>query len=135
MPLFEYTCSCGVRHEHLVLPPNQPPATHPCPRCKEPAQKRDFPTSIALARSGMDNAPLDNYIGKDAERRWEDIHQRQEVRNKVRKETGSAGLTMVGRNDFQPLSPDKRELRTSLNETIASSGGFRDTDPVPGKSS
>jgi putative FmdB family regulatory protein len=39
MPIFEYKCSCGLRHEHLVLPPNQPPATHTCPRCKEAATK------------------------------------------------------------------------------------------------
>ena len=125
MPIFEYTCPCGVRHEHLVLSSNPPPPTHPCPRCHQLALKRDFPTSVALARSAMDNAPVDNLVGADSERRWADIHHRQEIRNRVRQETGEAGLTMVGRNDFQPLSQEKKELRTSLNETIASSGGFR----------
>lgn len=135
MPIFEYKCSCGLRHEHLVLPPNQPPATHTCPRCKEAATKLAFPTSVALARSGMDNPPVDNFIGRDSERRWEDIHQRQATRDRVRQESGQVGLTMVGRNDFQPLTPEKKELRTSLNETIASSGGFQSADAVPGKSS
>jgi hypothetical protein len=83
----------------------------------------------------MDNPPVDNFIGRDAERRWDDIHQRQATRDKVRQESGQVGLTMVGRNDFQPLSSEKKELRTSLNETIASSGGFQSADAVPGKSS
>lgn len=135
MPIFEYNCSCGLRHEHLVLPPHTAPTTHPCPRCRAEAVKQDYPSSVALARSGMDNPPVDNFIGKDAERRWADIHRRQETRDRVRQETGTQGLTMVGRNDFQPLSPTQKELRTSLNETIASSGGFRDTEAVPGKSS
>lgn len=134
MPIFEYKCpECGLLNEHLTLGSQvEVPATIPCKRCKAESPKRDFPSSISLARSGMDNAPVDSIVGADAARRWEDIHERQQLRDQVRKETGSTGLSMVGRNDFQPLSPDKKELRTSLNETIAASGGFPGAEAVPG---
>mgnify|MGYP005615570817 CR=1 FL=1 len=133
MPIFEYKCpDCGLLNEKLTLGSQEVTATMPCKRCGAEATKRDFPSSISLARSGMDNAPVDSIVGADAARRWEDIHHRQELRDKVREETGSTGLSMVGRNDFQPLSPDKKELRTSLNETIAASGGFPGAEAVPG---
>ena len=126
MPIFEYTCpQCSLTHDHLVLSPQPTPATHECPRCKNQATKKDF-SRVALARSGMDNAPVDHFIGADAERRWNDINTRQEQRDNVRKASGTVGLTMTGRNDFQPLSSEKIGLRTSLNEAIATSGGFRD---------
>ena len=80
----------------------------------------------------MDNAPVDSFIGKDAERRWEDINRRNELRDKVRSETGETGLSMVGRNEFTPITTTQKELRTSLNEAVTSGGGFKSSEPVPG---
>ena len=57
MPLFEYRCpACGLTEEHLHLGSQPAPATQTCSRCKKPSQKLEFPTRVALARSGMDNA-------------------------------------------------------------------------------
>ena len=135
MPLFEYRCSsCGLIEEHLIMGSRPVPATQVCGRCKSEAKKLDFPTSVALARSSMDNAPTDNLIGADADRRWSDIHRRQEMRNKVRQESGEAGVSMVGRNEFVPVTVQQKELRTSLNETVAQGGGFVSSEPVPGRS-
>lgn len=124
MPLFEYKCiSCGLLDE-LYVPPGRPiPEKKTCPRCHQEAPKKEVST-FALQRSSMDNPPLDNLIGKDAETRWADIHHRQEIRDKVRKETGVAGLSMTGRNTFEPLKVEQKQLRTSLHEAIVERGGF-----------
>lgn len=134
MPLFEYRCSsCGLTEERLILGTRPAPPTDTCTRCGASSQKLDYPTRVALARSGMDNAPVDNLIGRDAERRWDDIHRRQEIRDKVRVDSGEAGLSMTGRNEFTPVTVQQKELRTSLNETVAASGGFVSSEPVPGR--
>jgi hypothetical protein len=81
----------------------------------------------------MDNAPVDNLIGADADRRWADINRRQEIRDRVRAQAGETGLSMTGRNEFTPVTVQQKELRTSLNETVAASGGFVSSEPVPGR--
>ena len=80
----------------------------------------------------MDNAPIDNLVGRDAEIRWNDIHHRQEVRDSVRQQTGEVGLTMTGRNEFKPVTATQKKLRTSLNEAVASAGGYANPEPVVG---
>lgn len=134
MPLFEYKCAqCGLVEEHLVFSTRETPTTQTCGRCRGVSTKLDFPTRISLARSGMDNAPTDNLIGGDADRRWADIRRRQELRDTVRKESGEVGVSMVGRNRFQPVTSTQKELRTSLNEAIASSDVPIPSEPVPGR--
>ena len=94
------------------------PDTVPCERCDSEA-KRIFPTSISLMRSEMDNSPIDNAIGKDADKRWENIHNRQELRASVRQKTGKSGLTEVSKNNFVPISEDKVKTRTGIKELLA----------------
>jgi hypothetical protein len=66
----------------------------------------------------MDNAPIDNIIGKDADARWSDIHERQQIRNTARTQTGSAGLTEVGKNEFAPISEKSKETRTEVTASL-----------------
>jgi hypothetical protein len=96
------------------------------------AKKRAFPSSVAFARSGMDNPPTDNFIGKDAETRWTAIHERKAQADKVRAEAGVSGVSMTGRNTFAPVTETQKQLRTSLSEAVVASGGFKTTDSVPG---
>lgn len=134
MPLFEYRCgACGLTEERLIMGSRPAPPTDTCTRCGKVSQKMAFPTRVALARSGMDNAPVDNLIGADADRRWADINRRQEIRDRVRAQAGETGLSMTGRNEFTPVTVQQKELRTSLNETVAASGGFVSSEPVPGR--
>ena len=134
MPLREYKCpECGLLDEHLIY--GTPPAYVPCKRCRQPAELRVMPSSIALARSGMDNAPLDNFIGKDAEQKWGLLRERQKQRDAVRVEAQAQGLTAVGiggtgAEKYQPIAPDQKAQRTQLTQTIERSGYGR-TLPVP----
>ena len=50
----------------------------------------------------MSNAPLDVVIGRDAAKRWDKIHEKQAVRDKVRRDSGKEGLTAVGVGDYRP---------------------------------
>jgi phage FluMu protein Com len=123
MPIREYKCSsCNLLTEDIIASSLEVPATKTCPRCKSVANFLFMPTSVSLGLSSFSEAPIDTMIGKDADRRWEDIHKRQEIRDKVRRESGSVGLTMVGRNEFAPISEEVKATRTELNGILPSSG-------------
>jgi hypothetical protein len=80
-----------------------------------------MPSRVSLGRSTFSEAPLDVVIGKDAERKWESIHAQQEVRDKVRKETGSVGLTRT-KDGYVPISEETKQKRTELTEVLTKTG-------------
>ena len=135
MPLREYKCpDCGLLDEHLIG--GEPPDTQPCRRCGKPAELRRIPSSIALARSSMDNAPLDNFIGKDAEQKWALLGARQQARDQARVATQSQGLTAIGvgktgAEKYQPIAQAQKVERTMLSKTIERAG-YGKTLRVPG---
>lgn len=121
MPIREYKCpDCGLLSEKVHLQADYP-KTVECPRCKGQAVVREMPSSIALARSSMDNSPLDNLIGKDAESRWSGLAERQAQRDSIRVATNTQGLTAVGDN-YKPISSDKKALRTEVTRAVESQG-------------
>jgi len=122
MAIREYKCDCGLITEKIIPASQDIPQTTVCPKCSATAQFLSIPTSFALTRSSFSEAPLDIVIGKDSDRRWDDINKRQEVRDKVRKDTGSQGLSMVGRGEFAPLSEEAKTQRTESTEVLAQSG-------------
>jgi hypothetical protein len=65
---------------------------------------------------------VDVVVGRDAASRWEDIERRQQIRNKVRKESKEKGLIATGRNVFQPLSQDQKKQRTAIKQEIEKRG-------------
>jgi hypothetical protein len=122
MALREYKCACGVLTEKIIFGTNDIPQVIPCPKCGAEAAYLAIPTSISLGRSTFSEAPIDVMIGKDSDRRWEDINKRQEVRDKVRKETGSQGLSMTGRGEFTPVTEDTKAKRAESVEVLSQSG-------------
>jgi hypothetical protein len=135
MPLREYKCpSCSLLDEHLIN--GEPPDTRACKRCGAAAELKRIPSSIALARSGMDNAPLDNFIGKDSEQKWDLLHARQQARTTARVEANTQGLTAVGlgktgAEKYQPIAQAQKVQRTQLTKTIERAG-YGKTLKVPG---
>lgn len=123
MAIREYKCNeCSLITEKIILSDKEIKESISCPRCQADATFLAMPTSVSLGRSTFSEAPIDTIIGKDADRRWEDIHRRQETRDKVRKESGSVGLTMVGRNEFAPIPEKVKLARTELNDILPTSG-------------
>lgn len=125
MALREYKCTeCGLLVEHLIPTSQTPPETKPCSRCGKPAVFLTTPSRIGIMTTNFSHQKIDVAIGADAARRWEDIKTRQEMRDHVRQTTGSMGLSMVGRNEFAPVTEDNRQTRTEVASAIEKSGGF-----------
>jgi hypothetical protein len=69
----------------------------------------------AVLTGGMSNAPIDVVVGRDAEARWADIKRRQELRNKVRQDSGEQAVRMTGRNEFTPIKGGRLETVAAPN--------------------
>lgn len=104
MATYSYKCQdteCGFVTE-LVQPMKDPtPDVVKCGKCGKDSGIEV--TAAAILTGGMSNAPIDVVVGRDAEARWADIKRRQELRNKVRQNSGEHGVRMTGRNEFQPI--------------------------------
>ncbi len=92
-----------------------------CPKCGGRSEQQ-MDGAPAVMTSGMSQAPLDVVIGRDAEKRWKNINQRQDKRDKVRREAGKTGLTQTGYNEFQPLSDEKKAKRTEGMRAVEKEG-------------
>lgn len=116
MATYEYLCEkCNVVIEHVQPMSQERPTWKKCPKCGGRAYQ-EIITPPAVATSGMDTVSVDVAIGRDAAARWKVIHERQEVRNKARKESGKTALTQTGKDTyvgtdkklrFVPISPSK----------------------------
>lgn len=135
MPIREYRCpSCNLLDELIVHSSTESPATKKCSRCGADSALLQFPTSIALARSGMDNSPLDNLIGKDAERRWARHNETQQVRDEVRQKHNTVGLSATGPETYVPLAPERKALRTEVTKAVERDGFHnKDASQIPVK--
>lgn len=135
MPLREYLCpACGLLDERLIN--GAPPENVACRRCKEPASLKLIPSSIALARSGMDNPPVDNLVGKDSELKWGLLRERMQARDKIRVATATQGLSATaigatGPEGYKPVTPEQKATRTEVTRAIEASG-YGSTSRLPG---
>ena len=125
MPIREYRCAtCDALTEQILNMSDEIPPKIKCKRCGSDAQLRTHST-FAISREGSDNAPVDIAIGRDARARWDDIHARQEQRDKVRVDSGQVGIVATGRNEFAPVTEQQKLLRTEVHEALESRGDKR----------
>lgn len=110
MATYTYKCKdadCGFVTEHIQSMKDPLPDTIKCQKCGKDSEIAIL-TAPAVATSGMSNAPIDVVVGRDASARWADIAHRQELRNKVRRESGQEAVRMVGRNKFEAIPGAER---------------------------
>lgn len=123
--IYKYRCEdqeCDVLSEKAIpMKDFDSTVDSKCPKCGGVA-KYEFQGAPAVATSGMSQAPLDVVIGRDAAKRWENIHQRQDKRDKVRRDAGKTGLTQTGYNEFQPISDEKKAKRTEGMRAVEKEG-------------
>lgn len=123
MAIREYKCEgCGLLTEKIIATNLTPDPTIKCPRCSELAQFKAIPSSFGLLTDNFSQQKMDVAIGKDADRRWEDINTRQATRDRVRQQSGQMGLTMVGRNEFAPVPEATKALRTEAAAALSETG-------------
>lgn len=113
MATYSYKCDCGFVTE-LIQPMKDPtPDTVKCGKCGADSKIEIF--APAVLTGGMSQAPIDVVIGRDAEARWADIRRRQDLRNKVRKDSGEQAVRMTGRNEFAPIKGGRLETVSAPN--------------------
>lgn len=123
MAIREYKCpSCGVLSERIVPTSQTPDATIPCPKCGEASAFRPIPSSIGLLTDSFQEQKIDVAIGKDADRRWQDVEARQQIRDKVRRDSGRQGVSMVGRNEFVPITEADKVARSEAADVVSVEG-------------
>jgi len=91
-----------------------------CPKCGGVAKHKLGAPAVLTAN--MTHQTIDVAVGRDANARWDDIHRRQELREKVRTESKTQGVSLIGRNEFQPLSDLKKTIRTDTNKRLQTKG-------------
>jgi putative FmdB family regulatory protein len=121
MARYDFKCEkCDIVKEVIQSVEKQLPKTIECPSCKG---RMDFVIPlVSLGVSTMDTAPIDVVVGRDADARWARINERQEVRNKVRQESGVVGLTATGTNEYQPIDTKQKFRRTDAMKTVEKDG-------------
>ena len=78
MPLYEYACkSCGFKFEELMGKTDT--SVVPCKSCGKDSEKQMSRFSSIVA-NGSSNEPADLTIGREANARWQGIHDRQAKR-------------------------------------------------------
>ena len=98
--IYEFKCrDCDLVLEHLC-PIGEQPSYKKCPKCGKRCEQTIYAPYVAT--SGMGQASLDVVIGRDAEKRWDRINKRQEVRDRIRKESGKSGLTKISKDEYRP---------------------------------
>lgn len=129
MAIREYVCpNCDLHFEKLIPTQETPASLMECPRCGHMAQFQEIPSSVGISTTNFSERTIDVAIGADAERRWEDIHQRQAQRDRVRQESQQVGISMTGRSEFTPLTPEDHQRRGEALDILAQQGHKLKTD-------
>jgi len=102
MPKYTFECSgCNVLFTRKLKMGEHP--EHPCPSCGEMAPRQwegesfgfDFQEGANPGNSGvskLDNPTADQAVGRDAEKRWGELHARDKVKQTVREKGGHRAL-------------------------------------------
>ncbi len=121
--IYRYKCTqedCGATTE-LVQPITADlPDTIACGYC--PGTSTLKIEAPAVLTQGMATQKFDVAVGKDADRRWKSIHERQAARDRVRKETNTVGLAATGYTEFKPISPAQKQVRTNVTDAAGRDG-------------
>jgi len=81
-------------HEHIQSVHVKLPDTLKCPRCGKDSEHVIL-VAPGVATSGMQHMTQDVAIGKDADTRWNRILNKKSERDKIRRESGKAGLELT----------------------------------------
>jgi putative FmdB family regulatory protein len=109
MAKYDFKCNnedCGVVQEVIQSVHDPLPEWKKCPACG--CRASHVFSVVSISQANLEKQSFDALIGRDAEKRWENIRERQVKRDKVRQATGQENLTMTGFNEFKPLPADKK---------------------------
>lgn len=119
MPCYNYYCvECQFIFEESFKKPED--LTSPCPKCKADSDRMVSAPNVIRSNTSREN--IDIKVGKESERRWADIKDRQALKEKIRKESGSTAVETVHGKDssgkityeYKPVSKERIAERKSL---------------------
>lgn len=121
MPRYDYQCqSCATYHE-VICSINARQDQIECPRCHGVAEQVIL-TAPGVLTGNMSNQTQDVAIGKNANQKWEAIHEKKAMRDKARKESGVQSITATGSGNEIVFRPVKKELN------FVRQGNFQSTE-------
>jgi putative FmdB family regulatory protein len=129
MPKYQFECTCGARFDrNLKIGGDH--KTHLCPSCSKQAPRKwagqTFGAAFAEGKvpgnsgiSKLDYPTADNIVGRSAEARWAVIHERNQVKDKVREAAGTHALmrrhlVSEGAVEYEAMPKSGLEMRKKL---------------------
>ena len=122
MPMLEYICpSCNLSWTKRVPSLTKDFDAQPCKRCGLSVSRQGLPSALAIERAGTSSATLDHVVGKDAAARWDDFHEKKEVRDHVRQELGTPAITQMPDGSYAPVSAERMADRKTAYKALSDS--------------
>jgi hypothetical protein len=111
MKSYDFKCSkCGIDLEVRMPMATATFGDRPCPAKCGGRCTYQVSGAPAVGTANMTNPSFDVVVGKDAEKRWEGIHDRQKARERVRRElygdqkvVRALRATGTGKSDYEPI--------------------------------
>jgi len=118
MPTYEYFCEkCLFLFEEAFK--KYEDNYSPCPKCKAKSERK--PSAPSIFRSNTTRENIDVIVGRESEKRWADIKQRQEQKENIRKEAGQQALSVEHKSDsgkityeYKPVNKERIAERKTL---------------------
>lgn len=133
MPKYNFECpSCNLNFSRVLKAAEHP--EHPCPKCKGTAKRHWHGQGFAFgfqATKGTDQGnsgvskddypTADHHVGRTAEQRWAHIHERDEVKEGLRKQAGTHALSRQngqGYVDYHAMSDQQLAARKETAKEV-----------------
>jgi putative FmdB family regulatory protein len=131
MPTYTFECEeCNVEFERALKMDVH--LTHECPSCSGQATRMWDADALSFAFKGVqagatantgvhadDYPTADRVVGKDAEARWAEIHERNRVKDAARAAGGTHALIRHNHRDYidyEPMTDGGRTARRNLTK-------------------
>jgi len=133
MPLYEYKCrSCGYIFEELMSSKSTP-QTMACKKCGD-VSERKMSVFSSVVSGGSPNETIDMTIGREAEKRWQHINDRQNKRRSG-KNINTISLPKTKDGKYMPVmglgSKTDREKRTEYVSALQDHRKKREEKGIP----
>jgi putative FmdB family regulatory protein len=118
MPTYGYYCvECQYEFEESFK--KYEDVTSLCPKCGASSDRK--PSAPYVLRGGTTRENIDMQVGKESEKRWADIKERQAAKEKVRKESGQTAVGVThgkdssGKITYEYKAVDKERIAERKN--------------------
>lgn len=127
MPIYEFKCpSCSTVFEDRFR--ERDVKSHPCPECGTEAKRKlsgfgfQFASGKIPGNTGVDSldSDVDKVVGRDADKRWEAIKNRNAYKRQVQHDNGGIGKVPLAKNpitgEYVPVPQEELPRIQELHE-------------------